>query len=369
LVASVLQEAGYKTGLYTSPHLKDFRERIRINAKKIDRELVTQFVVSNKEKLSLIQPSFFEYTFGMAMDHFNRENVDIAIIETGMGGRLDSTSVITPEISVITNIGYDHIQFLGNTLEKIAVEKAGIIKPNIPVIVGEMQSGIKDIFIETAKCRGTDILFADQEYYANSIKLDDDLEINLVFDVFREDKLFLSKIECPLTGIYQKKNLLTAIAGLDTLASGSFNLSEKHIHDGVKNVIKNTGILGRWQVLNNIPLTICDTGHNKEGLQALISQINSISFERLHFVYGTVADKNIDEILAILPKEATYYFCKPDIPRGLDADELKVQAKSTGLKGNSYPSVASAFEAAKENANSEDLIFIGGSTFVVAEVI
>lgn len=344
LLASVFQECGYKTGLFTSPHLKDFRERIRVNGKKIPEKEVVSFVEKMSGDFQSLHPSFFEMTTAFAFDYFAKMKVDIAVMETGMGGRLDSTNIITPVVSVITNIGLDHTQFLGNTLEKIAIEKAGIIKPGIPVVIGETQNETKQVFIETAGEKKSPVFFADQ----------------LIKD---------NPYPTSLKGNYQRKNTKTVLQAISVLKNSGFEISEENIRNGFLNVIDNTGLMGRWQTLSHSPLTICDVGHNKDGIKEVVSQIMKMPYKTLHFVLGSVSDKDHDEILILLPKEAIYYFCKPDIPRGFDAAELKSKAEKFNLEGEVYFSVKKAFIAAQENAGKEDLIFIGGSTFVVAEAV
>ncbi len=343
MIASVLQEAGYKTGLYTSPHLKDFRERIRINGAMIPEEKVVDFISAHKQGFTGIGLSFFEMTVGMAFDYFSKEKVDIAVVETGMGGRLDSTNVLTPLLSVITNIGYDHTQFLGDTLKKIAGEKAAIIKSGIPAIIGETQEEVKDVFIDRAKKIGSPLSFADQGNYPG--------------------------IEPCLAGDWQKRNLKTALAAIIALSKARFNISEDQIRSGIENTLSNTGLLGRWQILQNKPLAICDIGHNRDGVREVLKMIDQTPHQTLHFVLGLVADKNAEAVLELLPESATYYFCKADIPRGMDVHELKEQASKYHLSGKSYKSVKEAYQAALGNANESDLVFVGGSTFVVAEIL
>lgn len=342
MIASILQEAGYKVGLYTSPHLKDFRERIKINGQPISESEVIQFVINNKTFLEQQKLSFFEMTVGLAFDYFAKQEVDIAIVEVGLGGRLDSTNIITPLVSVITNIGYDHTQFLGETLEEIAFEKGGIIKKGIPVVIGEQQAEIEHVFFDLALGNDTNIAFAEEDV------------VNYNMDVF---------------GSYQQKNLTTAIRTISELQKMNFIIKEDHIIDGLQSVVKNTGLLGRWQILNDKPLTICDTAHNREGLIYVLKQLLDEQYDQLHIILGVVNDKNLNTLLDLFPKKATYYFCKPDIPRGLDAKILKDQAKRFNLKGRTYTSVKDALNKAQEAANQDDLIFIGGSTFVVAEVV
>ena len=336
LITSIMQESGFKTGLYTSPHLKDFRERIKINGRKIHKEDVINFVKTNKEDFEKINMSFFEYTVAMAFNHFAKEKVDIAIIETGLGGRLDSTNIISPEISIITNIGYDHMNLLGNTLEKIAIEKGGIIKEKTPVIIGRKQKEIKHIFEKISSKKNTTILYAKQR----------DVKLNVPD--------------------YQKENISTAISAIKIL---NWKIGDKHIKDGIRNVQLNTGLRGRWENLSENPKVICDTGHNIDGIKNIIQEINNIKFNKLHFVFGTVNDKDTNKILELLPKEAKYYFCAAKIDRALDATELKNKSAEFNLKGDSFNSVKEAYQKSISNAKQDDLIFIGGSTFVVAEVL
>ena len=366
LIASVLQSAGLKTGLYTSPHLRDFRERIKINGKMIEEDYVIDFVEENKLNFEKIQPSFFEMTVGMAFQYFTDEKIDIAVVEVGMGGRLDSTNVLKPELSVITNIGLDHTQFLGNSIENIAKEKAEIIKPKTSVVIGETQPQIKNIFTEKAKEKNCRIYFADEHFKLKKVQTPNS-DFN-VFDAWKDNEIFIESLKIPLLGEYQTKNLTTCLQALDILKN-KFDLDNNIIRSGIEDVISNTGIIGRWQKLNNNPLTICDTGHNIDGIKSIVSQISNLSFNKLHFVLGVVNDKNIDSILQILPQNAIYYFCKADIPRGLNQDELKNKAFKSGLNGKSYNSVRKAYESASNNAGFNDLVFVGGSTFVVAEVV
>lgn len=343
MLASVFQEAGYKTGLYTSPHLKDFRERIKINGEMIPQLYVSEFVEKYKSYFESNQLSFFEMTVGLAFDYFRNEDVDIAIIEVGMGGRLDSTNIITPEVSVITNIGLDHTQFLGSTLDKVASEKAGIIKTGIPVVIGETLSETKAVFQNVASERNAPITFAE------------------TMDVV--------DYTSDLKGIYQRKNIKTVLATLNVLQENGWNISEENIKDGLLNTVKNTGLMGRWQVINENPRVICDTGHNKEGLQLVMEQLGKEDFQNLHIVLGVVNDKDLASVLPLFPQNATYYFCKPNIPRGLDASLLLTRARGFGLVGDEYISVSKAYKSALDAAAAQDLIFIGGSTFVVAEVL
>ncbi len=343
ILASVLQEAGYKVGLYTSPHLKDFRERIKINGQEVSKHFVIGFIKRNKDFFEANKLSFFEMTVGMAFDYFAKQNVDIAVVEVGLGGRLDSTNIVTPEVSIITNIGLDHTQFLGDTLEAIAFEKGGIIKPNIPVVIGETQKETAPVFKSLAKSCDSEILFADQ----------------LVSEVYKSD----------LIGSYQSKNIKTVVQTVKQLQGKGFKISNKNIKQGLLKVVKNTGLLGRWQILKERPKVVCDTGHNREGLIYVMQQLSNETFESLHIVFGVVNDKDLRSILDLLPKKATYYFCKPNIPRGLDAEELQQTFSSYKLKGRAYKSVNEAYNSALNNARKDDFIYVGGSTFVVAEII
>lgn len=370
MTASVLQQKGLKTGLYTSPHLKSFRERIKINGEMISKKYVISFVEKFKKEFEKIKPSFFEMTVGMAFKYFEESKVDIAVIEVGMGGRLDSTNVISPELSIITNIGFDHTQFLGNTLEKIAKEKAEIIKPETPVVIGEYQEEIANIFTNKAKACNSEIYFSDQNIAFQSINESSSRNKKAwQVSLNNSGNPFIENISLPLTGLYQLKNLITTLQSIEVLNYMGFGLSVQHIKAGIENVIKSTGIRGRWETLSVKPLVICDIGHNLEGMQNILSQIKTISFEKLHFVLGMVNDKQIDNILKLLPKHAAYYFCKANIPRGLGQKKLLEKASGHGLKGQSYESIKSALETAKQNSKANDLIFVGGSTFVVAEVL
>ena len=366
MLASVFQEAGYKTGLYTSPHLRDFRERIRINGEMIPEENVVQFIDNYKEKFEAMELSFFEMTVGMAFDYFSKEKIDIAIVEVGMGGRLDSTNLITPELSIITNIDFDHMKFLGDTRAKIAYEKAGIIKPGIPVVIGETHPETEQVFIDKAKEGNSPICFADQVFDCDKIHIESDIEQQ--YDVWKNSELYMEALEIPLMGNYQQKNLTTVMCALDLLRD-KFNLSEDHIRDGIGKVIRNTHLMGRWQILNKDPLTIADTGHNVAGITEVVRQLAEMSYGKLHFVLGMVNDKDIESVLQLLPRGAEYYFCKADIPRGLDANILAEKAFDMGLRGQVFESVNHAYRSAVNNAHFGDVVFIGGSNFTVAEVV
>ena len=341
MLASVLQEAGYKVGLYTSPHLKDFRERIRINGKPVSKKFIIDFIERNTSFFDQHKLSFFEMTVGMAFDYFVRKKVDIAVVEVGLGGRLDSTNIITPEVSLITNIGMDHLEMLGDNLQKIASEKAGIIKKNVPVVISEYQEDTADTFTAIAKNKNAKIVFAD--------------------------KAVQKEYKTSLLGNYQSKNVKGAIAVLNQL--GGFEIEEKHLRDGLKNVVENTGLMGRWQILLKKPMVVCDTAHNVEGLSLVLEQVCKQEFDSLHIVLGFVKDKNLDAILPLFPKEACYYFCRPRIPRGLHQVTLKTRAEEYGLDGEAYASVGKALSAAKINASKADFIYVGGSNFIVAEVV
>ena len=370
MLASVLQSAGYKTGLYTSPHLRDFRERIKINGKMIPREYIIDLVERYKKDFERIQPSFFEWTVGLAFNYFAEQEVDIAVIEVGLGGRLDSTNVITPEVCIITNISYDHMNLLGDTLPKIAAEKAGIIKPGIPVVIGETQPSTKKVFIDKSKTEGAPIYFASQEYKATNLRIKSDgASPLLVTDITRGRKIVYKDLECGLTGHYQRKNIPAVLKAIELMNEKDLSIDENSLRKGIAKVVKQTGLRGRWQILSKQPLTIADTGHNEAGIKEVLSQIENVPHKKLHFVIGVVNDKDVRTILKMLPKDAVYYFCKASIPRALPQEELKELAAKSGLKGKTYPSVKQALKAAQAAAKKNDLVFVGGSTFVVAEVV
>jgi len=364
LIASILQSSGLKVGLYTSPHLKDFRERIKINGEYISEQYITDFVKKYKNDFEKIQPSFFEMTVGLAFDYFEDQNVYIAVIEFGLGGRVDSTNVITPELSIITNISYDRTALLGNTLEKIALEKAGIIKQGISLVIGESQAEVKTVFIEKAKQQNAPIVFAAEKYKAVNVHHENEEKLFLTMDID-----VFTHLQSELLGFYQQKNICTVLCAVDILNRRGFNLSEDIIRKGIKNVVTQTGLLGRWQVLSEQPLVIADTGHNEAGIKEVLDQIKQTPHKHLHFVLGMVNDKDISKILQLLPKNASYYFCKAQIPRALDAQELANQANTAGLKGEVFGSVLEALTTAKKKAQQNDLVFVGGSTFTVAEVV
>ena len=343
MLAAVLQEAGHKVGLYTSPHLKDFRERIKINGTQISENFVIDFIKENKLFLERHQLSFFEMTVGMAFSYFEKQNVDIAVIEVGLGGRLDSTNIITPEVSVITNIGMDHTQFLGETLKEIATEKAGIIKVNVPVVIGETQDEIQSVFSDKAKTVNADLFFADAS----------------------EHQVF----PCSLLGEYQQKNIKTALQTLSILKTKGLTVKEQHIKKGLMQVQKHTGLRGRWEILSEHPKVICDVAHNKEGLTLVLKQLQKESYKTLHIVLGMVRDKAVEDLVGLFPKQAVYYFCSPALDRGMKVNKLAQIFNANGYQGQTYSSVNEALSSAKQLATPQDLIFVGGSTFVVAEVL
>lgn len=360
MLASVLQSAGYKTGLYTSPHLKDFTERIRINGDNIDREFVIDFVNRIKPHIDRIQPSFFEITVAMAFDYFAAQQIDVAVVEVGLGGRLDSTNVITPVVSVITNISFDHKDILGDTLEKIASEKAGIIKQQVPVVVSQRQPEVEQVFSRKAQYENAPIYFAADEF---DVRLSDNK-----FDVTRNNLQYINKLNLPLKGAYQTKNLPGVLKTLELLKDSGFVITHDQVITGLEKTVVQTRLKGRWQHLGDRPLTICDTGHNPDGVRELVSQIRQQKFKKLLIVWGMVKDKDPVDILNLLPREASYYFCRASIPRALDAQVLKEAAERVGLIGEAVPDVNQAIAKARAMASADDFIFIGGSTFVVAEI-
>lgn len=342
MLASVLQEAGYKTGLYTSPHLKDFRERIRVNGQMCSEEFVSDFVNQNFEFIKSLNASFFEVTTAMAFEYFKREAVDVAVIETGLGGRLDSTNIIHPVLSVITNIGMDHTAILGDTLAKIAFEKAGIAKEGIPLIIGDANDETRPVFIQRAKETHSEILFASENSFP--------------------------EYESDLKGIYQIKNKRTVLTALQKLKESGFKISDKAIKDGLKNVVVNTALRGRWEVIAENPLTVADTAHNPHGLSEIKKQIEALKYEKLLLVLGFVNDKDVKSILSFFPKDAVYYFCEPAVSRKLPVEKIKEFIPATA-DARYFKTVSDAFEAARKDASASDFIYIGGSNFVVAEVI
>jgi dihydrofolate synthase/folylpolyglutamate synthase len=346
--------------------LRDLRERIRVNGQMIEEDEVAQFVNDHRQIIEDIAPSFFEMTVAMAFDYFERQKVDVAVIEVGLGGRLDSTNIITPELSVITNIGLDHMSLLGNMLPAIAIEKGGIIKKNVPVIVGQHQPETIDVFKSLAENNKAPFYLADAVYNCRFNAVSDGFQ---VFNILKNGNAFLDDIKLPLLGKYQIKNVQTVCGVVEQLQAKDWLITEAHFRNGLAKVVSNTGLMGRWQVLGTNPLIICDTGHNEDGIREVVAQIKETPHANLHFVFGVVNDKSINGILELLPQHATYYFTKANIPRSLDPTVLKSTAEQYGLVGNAYLTVIDAFNSAKKNAGINDLIFIGGSTFVVAEVI
>jgi len=360
MIAAILQAAGYKTGLYTSPHLKDFTERIKINGQEVPKRFVIDFVDRMKPTLDALEPSFFEMTVGMAFDFFAQEGVDIAVVEVGLGGRLDSTNVIVPELSIITNISWDHMALLGNTLPKIAFEKAGIIKESVPVIVSERQEEVEDVFITRSAHLNAPLVFA-----SDVIQLHHG---SAGYDVYQNGSLWLEALAIGLQGNYQRKNLPGVLAAVLIMKERGWHIADTAVIKGISDVTRLTGLKGRWQILHEKPLTICDTGHNEAGIKEITNQLRETPHRKLHMVIGMVNDKDISGILKLLPLEAVYYFCQASIPRAMNADLLASEASAAGLKGEVVGDVNTAIDLALSNADPEDLIFVGGSTFVVAEV-
>jgi len=366
MIAAVLQECGYKTGLYTSPHLKDFRERIRINGEMISKEFVISFTERIKPLIEEINPSFFELTVGMAFEYFVSERVDIAVIETGLGGRLDSTNVILPELSVITNIGMDHMNILGDTLELIAAEKAGIIKKQVTAIIGESADTTDEVFLSKAAALHAPIVFADKRYYASDWTHKNGY---LVTDIVNSLDQSRVSYQLDLAGYYQLKNLVTVSETLHQLRLKKFDLPQERVAKALKQVKKITGLHGRWDVIHQHPQVILDVAHNEDGIRQLVNQVELSDFRQLHIIIGMVKDKEIDKVLALLPKEAEYYFTKAQIPRALPENILFEKATATGLHGEAYPEVNIALKTALGKASGEDLILVCGSVFVVGEVL
>lgn len=360
MLAAILQSAGYKTGLYTSPHLKEFTERIKIDGADVNQEFVVGFVNRLHKVIEDIQPSFFEMTVGMAFEYFAREKVNVAVIEVGLGGRLDSTNVITPELSIITNISFDHKDLLGDTLEKIAYEKAGIIKHHVPVIISERQPEVEKVFIAKAQASESLLSFA-----SDHIQLKQKTE---GADAYRDGVLWLKDINPGLHGGYQRMNVPGVLESVLKLREAGFTISDMAVRKGISEVVSLTGLKGRWQKLRDIPLTICDTGHNPAGIREVVDQIRITPHHHLHFVFGAVKEKDLTEVLRLLPKDASYYFCEAKIPRALDAFLLAKEASAFGLSGKVIKDVNDAYGEATRNAKEGDLVFIGGSTFVVAEI-
>lgn len=362
LLAAILQESGYRVGLYTSPHLIDFRERIRVNGEMISKEFVVEFVKQYKEQFESVMPSFFELTMEMAFLYFVRQKVDVALIEVGLGGRLDSTNIITPDLSIITNIGFDHMKQLGNTLPKIAIEKAGIIKAYTPVVIGEMGNReVAQVFIDKAKSANAPLVFA--ELYMNNFKA----ERGGLGWLFHADGY--PEVKGELKGLAQDKNARTVLTAVELLLEMRYNIPKEAVYKGFDNVTTLTGLMGRWQQLQTSPKIICDIAHNAHGIQYVAEQLQSENFNRLHLVFGMASDKDVNRVLSLLPKDAVYYFTKASVERAMDEKTLTQLAESHELNGNSFSSVKEAIEAAKENADKNDLIFIGGSSFIVADAL
>lgn len=367
MLASILQEAGYSTGLFTSPHLRDFRERIRVDGEMIPENAVICFLEKYMDVITEIQPSFFEMNVALAFDYFRQRHIDIGVIETGLGGRLDSTNIISPLVSVITNISADHTDLLGTTPEDIAFEKAGIIKRHIPVVIGETQTDSGPVFIRKAQETGTDISFADQEYSCISFEIDSD---NFTHPVILKQGLPVYEgLVCELTGQYQRKNILTVLRTIDYLKKKGIRIHGRDVFQGLKRIRQNTGFAGRWHILQRSPMTICDTGHNPAGIREVIEQLMQTPHAKLHIVLGLVNDKDAQGILSVLPKNAVYYFTQASVPRALPAGELLSIGEDAGLSGKSFTTVSEALSAARTAAMANDLVFVGGSTFVVAEVV
>ncbi|HEX7846324.1 MAG TPA: folylpolyglutamate synthase/dihydrofolate synthase family protein [Chitinophagaceae bacterium] len=365
MLAAILQTAGYKTGLYTSPHLKDFRERIKINGKMICEGCVMNFTEKIKPLIEEIEPSFFEITVAMAFDYFAKENVDIAIIETGLGGRLDSTNIVTPELSIITNIGWDHMNILGDSLEKIAFEKAGIIKENIPVVIGEVLPATKPVFEQAAKEKNTSLTIASQKRNVTDWSWQ---QHHLIAQVAEENHTDHKHYELDLPGIYQIKNLLTVLEACHILKNKGWNTTEEMIQKGLKQAKKLTGLHGRWEIIHTSPLVILDVAHNEDGIKQLVQQAEVTDHHQLHIVLGMVKDKEVEKVLTLLPKDAHYYFTKAQIPRALSEDELAVKATLAKLKGEAWSDVNAALQAALSKSHKDDMIIVCGSVFLVGEV-
>jgi len=365
MLSAIFQSAGYRVGLYTSPHYRDFRERIKLNGELLPEQWVVDFVAEHQPLLEEIKPSYFEITVAMAFRYFAEQKVDIAVIEVGLGGRLDSTNIITPELSVITNISFDHMQFLGDTLELIAGEKAGIIKPGVPVVIGETQPETKPVFLAKAKSEGSPISFADQHLDATVVESD---YTGSAYLVSRDGEPYLIHLQTELYGDYQRYNLQTVLQTVDHLAS-EWGITEEHIRHGLGNLRTLSRFVGRWQLLGRDPVILCDSAHNEAGLRFVVDQLARIPHEQLHLVLGVVNDKDLSKVFPHLPRQARYYFARPDVPRGLEAQELADRARTAGIEGTVHESVTDALASAKKRAGKNDLIFVGGSIFVVAEIV
>lgn len=366
MLAAILQSAGYKTGLYTSPHLRDFRERIRIDGHMIFEQEVVAFTDKMRPVIAEVSPSFFELTVAMAFDHFAQNEVDIAVIETGLGGRLDSTNVITPILSVITNIGWDHMDLLGDTLPLIAAEKAGIIKPDVPIVVGELQEEVAAVFEQHANERRSFLKFASKSWEARKSGESNGQQF---FDVYKNGKPKFGDLATDQLGIYQARNLVTVLAAMEQLQAQGWDLEEDSLRKGIASVGKLTGFKGRWSILQQDPLVVADTAHNEPGIKLLLQQIDQTPHDKLHMVISMVKDKDIEKVLSLLPKNAIYYFSKAGIPRGMEAELLREKASQHGLQGVGYLSLKEAYNEALAKAGKKDLVLVGGSTFTVAELI
>lgn len=368
-LSAILQSAGYKTGLYTSPHLKDYIERFRINGISIEKANIISFIQEHKDFIEELQPSFFELSVGIAFDFFAKEKVDIAVIEVGLGGRLDSTNIITPELSVITNIGFDHVNILGDTLAKIASEKAGIIKAKVPVVISEYNEETKPVFLEKAHSTQSEIYFASENL---KVIEKENQTTKLVVDVFlvdnKDETLLFGDLSSQLIGKYQLKNIAGVIQSVQVLNKIGYTISDEAVRKGISNVINLTGLKGRWQILSESPLTICDTGHNEHGLKSVLAQIEKLQVKNKYFILGFVKDKNVEEILELFPKDGIYYFCQPENPRFMPAENLIKIAESHRISGYSILSVNDALKFVNNLAQKDDFIYIGGSTYVVAEL-
>lgn len=367
MLASILQAAGYRVGLYISPHYKDFRERIKVNGNYVSESFVVDFVEEMKPAIVRIEPSFFEIAVAMAFSYFKEQEVDIAIIEVGLGGRLDSTNIINPLLSIITNISYDHIDLLGDTLPAIAFEKAGIIKHNTPVVIGEYQKESAQVFIDQAEKMEANIHFADQHL---TCRKTGEIDGYALLEINDETGTHIENLQVQALGDYQTKNVVTVLQSLQLINQLTpFRCNQEQVREGFKNLVSSTRFIGRWMQVGENPKIVFDSGHNEAGIKLAMAQIQKSSFKKLHFVFGMVKDKDPEKIFRLLPNDASYYFCKADIPRGRDANELLEDAGKQGLKGEAYPSVQTAFDVAKSKANADDFVFVGGSIFVVAEVL
>lgn len=364
MLASVFQSSGYTTGLYTSPHLYDFRERIRVNGQVADEDYVISFVEKIKPVIEEIQPSFFEITVAMAFDYFAQKKVEMAIVEVGLGGRLDSTNIITPELSVITNIGWDHMNMLGNSLEEIAAEKAGIIKEGVPVVIGERKKETDPVFLDQSIKKNSPIAFAEDQYNLIS----QEWKNNHTIITVKKEGQGVRSFELDLPGVYQQKNLLTVLNALDILQKDGYQITDAAIHEGLKNVRQLTGLMGRWEILRERPMVILEVAHNKDGMEQMLQHLKLLSFGKLHMVIGMVKDKDAAQVLSLLPRDARYYFTQAQIPRALPAKELKEKAANFSLTGKVYRDVNEALHEALHNVSMDDLIIVCGSIFLVAEV-